>query len=533
MTVADVIALPEVARGEPTVLSDAGAGREVRWVHISDVADMSNLLEGGEIVLTTGDALRADPRPYLTTLASTGVLGVIAEFHRDWHVVPPRIGEFAASLGLTLVVLSREVRFVDITERVHRTLVAEQYEAIDFARRTHEVFTELTLGHADAAGITDAAAELLGTAVVLENLGHQAVASSGALASNVLRDWERRSRQEGGGASGEAWLPVWVGREDDRWARLIAVQPDDRDRTVMVLERAAQALEMARMAERDQLDLERQAQAGLIDDVLRERIRDEKEVAARAAALGVTPSAEYVPATLRVVDWPSESDPVSTQRRTAQLLDIVVSGVRAAGHTGLFSVRDFGEVRMVLSLKVNRGRSRRQMMDALAHALVRDIDRITGLGNVVVGLSASRAGVLSAIGGLAEAREVAQVAASMPPSGRIVFEVPDIRIRGLVALLRNDPRAGRFAEAELRELILHDIQTGTDHLDVLRAYLRLAGNKSALATHLHLSRPAVYSRLARIEEILGVDLSDGESMTSLHVALLILDAQSRATGTGR
>ncbi|HMS75495.1 PucR family transcriptional regulator [Gordonia sp. (in: high G+C Gram-positive bacteria)] len=527
MAVTEVIALPEVTRGEPVVLSDAGADREVRWVHISDVADMSNLLEGGEIVLTTGDALRADPRPYLTALASTGALGVIAEFHRDWHVVPPRIGEFAASLGLTLVILRREVRFVDITERVHRTLVAEQYEAIDFARRTHEVFTELTLGHADAADITDAAAELLGTAVVLENLGHQAVASSGALASNVLRDWERRSRQED--MRGEAWLPVWVGREGDRWARLIAVQPGDRDRTVMVLERAAQALEMARMAERDQLDLERQAQAGLIDDVLRERIRDEKEVLARAVALGFVPAAEYVPAALRVADWPLEPDPVAAQRRTAQLLDIVVSGVRAAGHTGLFSVRDFGEVRMVLSLNINRGRSRRQVVDDLARALVRDIGRITGLGNVVVGSAASRGGVSPAIGALAEAREVAQVAASMPASGRIVFEVSDIRIRGLVSLLRNDPRAIRFAESELRDLILHDIQTGTDHVDVLRAYLRLAGNKSALAAHLHLSRPAVYSRLARIEAIVG-DLSDGESMTSLHVALLILDAQSRATG---
>nr|HQV19574.1 helix-turn-helix domain-containing protein [Gordonia sp. (in: high G+C Gram-positive bacteria)] len=137
--------------------------------------------------------------------------------------------------------------------------------------------------------------------------------------------------------------------------------------------------------------------------------------------------------------------------------------------------------------------------------------------------------VSPAIGALAEAREVAQVAASMPASGRIVFEVSDIRIRGLVSLLRNDPRAIRFAESELRDLILHDIQTGTDHVDVLRAYLRLAGNKSALAAHLHLSRPAVYSRLARIEAIVG-DLSDGESMTSLHVALLILDAQSRATG---
>ena len=34
MAVTEVIALPEVTRGEPVVLSDAGADREVRWVHI-------------------------------------------------------------------------------------------------------------------------------------------------------------------------------------------------------------------------------------------------------------------------------------------------------------------------------------------------------------------------------------------------------------------------------------------------------------------------------------------------------------------
>jgi purine catabolism regulator len=43
---------------------------------------------------------------------------------------------------------------------------------------------------------------------------------------------------------------------------------------------------------------------------------------------------------------------------------------------------------------------------------------------------------------------------------------------------------------------------------------------------LHLSRPALYAKLHRIERILGVDLSDGESATSLHVAMLILDARA-------
>ena len=108
----------------------------------------------------------------------------------------------------------------------------------------------------------------------------------------------------------------------------------------------------------------------------------------------------------------------------------------------------------------------------------------------------------------------------MPVSERIVFDVNDIGIRGLISLLHDDPRLHRFAESQLRELVLDDITTGNGLVDVLRGYVRFVGNKSALAAHLHMSRPSLYAKLSRIEEILGVDLSDGETVTSLHVALL-------------
>lgn len=134
---------------------------------------------------------------------------------------------------------------------------------------------------------------------------------------------------------------------------------------------------------------------------------------------------------------------------------------------------------MVLSLKVNRGRSRRQMMDALAHALVRDIDLITGLGNVVVGLSASRAGVLvgdrRASLRRGEVRRWWRRCRRRDAScSRCPTSASGAWWRCCATTSRRPLRRG----AELRELILHDIQTGTDHLDVLRGHLRLAGNKS-------------------------------------------------------
>lgn len=537
LTVGDVIDLPVIRAGLPDVLSTAGAERTVRWVHVSDLGDLGHLLEGGELVLTTGEALRRDPRRYLENLARAGALGMIAEFD-DSFPIPPEIGPVAVELGLTAVVLRREIKFVEVTEQVHRSLVAEQYAAVEFAHRTHETFTQLTMRRASPAEITNSVAVLLDSPVVLENLQHHAVASAGASAAWLLHDWERRSRLHASDVAsndvpGQAlWTIVDVGRGDDHWARLIVPESQaDQQRTAMVLERAAQALVMHRMAERGRLDIERQAQAGLVDDVLQERIRDEGEVAARAFALGLREANEYVPISVRVPGWPASDDPIATRRRTAQLLDVVVRVVGAQGHSALFSARDAGEVLVVLALTTPRGRSRQHALDALAAATRRDVERTVGHAGAVLGLGAPGRQVMSTIHTLLQASQVAEVAAGMPTSERAVFGVQDIGIRGLISLLRDDPRLQRFAESELRDLVLDDINTGGDLLDVLRGYVQHVGNKSALASHLHMSRPSLYAKLSRIEQILGVDLADGESVTSLHVALLILDGQSQGAAS--
>ena len=57
-------------------------------------------------------------------------------------------------------------------------------------------------------------------------------------------------------------------------------------------------------------------------------------------------------------------------------------------------------------------------------------------------------------------------------------------------------------------------------LDLLELLLEHGGNKSALARAGHLSRPALYARLAKLQDRLGVSLDDAESRTALHVALL-------------
>src|SRR5262245_39062556 len=57
-TLAEILEMPTVARGRPEVVAARKAlDNQVRWVHVSELEDIAELLHGGELILTTGIAL--------------------------------------------------------------------------------------------------------------------------------------------------------------------------------------------------------------------------------------------------------------------------------------------------------------------------------------------------------------------------------------------------------------------------------------------------------------------------------------------
>ena len=167
---------------------------------------------------------------------------------------------------------------------------------------------------------------------------------------------------------------------------------------------------------------------------------------------------------------------------------------------------------------------RRAVRGRLPHV---DADRMVVAAGSLVG------GPRDARRSLIEAGQVADAAAHLAPgpggSGAPFLRLPDLRLRGLLQLVREDPRVQTYVERELGALLTHDAATGDDLVGVLRAYLDAGRNKSTAAAALHLSRPAFYDRLTRIGTVLGADLDDVETCLSLHVALLAREGQQQVT----
>ncbi|GAA3702699.1 PucR family transcriptional regulator [Arthrobacter ginkgonis] len=550
LTVRTVLALEEVSSGAPEVLAGAeGLDASVRWVHIADGERVGAVLEGGELVLSSGLSFRSPSfrssaqaaARFLDELQAAGAAGAVVELvEPDGTLADPAaaaLREAAAGRPLPVVLLNRPVRFVRVTEVVHRMLVGEQLARVERARHLHEVFTELSLQNASEQQIVDRTAEMVAAPVVLEDVAHLVLgfAAAGQDPEPLLRRWTERSRrvgyreqtgrrrQTGQGEDEEDWLQTPVGVSGRRWGRLVvpAVLEDDADAS-QVLDRAGQALTIARMAGRDERDLLEAARAGLMHELRQPLAMTEPEARTRAVALGLEPAPLYVPVVIRLDRLPGE-EPTGLQLRERALLESLGAAVRSARRSMLAAGLHSGSLGVLLGVPA------RQLEDPLLERVFGELAESGALSGLPrsgaqdsevpwsVGVGRSRASLPEAAAGLDEATQVADIAATLETRPRRYYRFADVGLRGMLALMRSDPRLRAFAEAELAPLV---DPPDPEALALLELYLKHGGNKSALARTGYLSRPALYARLARLQDRLGVSLDDAEVRTALHVALL-------------
>lgn len=540
-TVREVLALPIVLGGGPRIVAgSAGMDNPVRWVHVAEIADIAHLLKGQELVLTTGIALpdeRDALRSYVADLAAVGVAGLVVELVRHWNDALPRaLVDAAERHGVPLITLSRETRYVAVTEAVNGLIVDAQIAELRAAEQVHETFTELTVSGAEPGAVLREVARITGAAVVLETLAHEVLAydTAGSDPAELLADWQRRSAairlgERTGYHADSGALVTIVGARGHDWARLLLVCGQEPPRRhVVVAERAASALAVHHLLASQGESLERQAHRAVLRELLSSPVPS-AELLARTRGLAVPLEGRTLVGvaarpllTAGARAGPAESrSAASIEPALHELAEVIALATRRAKVSALVAAVDDTSVRALLSL--SDGADAHAVLARLAEAIHRDRGRPT-----VVAAGTTVHAAADAARSLAEAAQVAAAAmrgSAEEAAASGVHRLGDVRLRGLVHLLSGDERVRAFASRELDELLARDAASGSRLVQALRQFCAHGGNKSAAAAAAHTSRTAYYQQLARIEQILGVKLEDAESMLSLHVALLIHDAE--------
>lgn len=151
----------------------AGSGRDVRWVHVSELADPTPWLRGGELMLTTGMQLDGDDdcRKYIRRLSDAGIAGVGFGVGIGHERVPASLLEAADLLDMPLLRIPVDAPYISISEAVSNMIAAERYEAIARAFEAQQVLTRAALADSSKGLVHEIARQIRGWAIHTDSSG--------------------------------------------------------------------------------------------------------------------------------------------------------------------------------------------------------------------------------------------------------------------------------------------------------------------------------------------------------------------------
>ena len=568
ITIDDVLGFRELSAGRAEVAAGkSGLSRTLRWAHVVAGQGAISLLEGGELVLTTGagwPGSGAALAELAALLVAADPAGVILELGGQYDAAPAELVAACERSGIPLVVLHGEVRFVQITQRVHQRVLAAQTEALEARTEVHAMLTELGLNRSPIDYVIERLAETIQAPVVLEDSAGRVVAWAAGSTGNTGTSGNTGTTDNTGNNStnpeailrgfGETAINaetfagdtetfagdtdvftdhterVPVEAQGKRFGKLTAlpgpVHPAGR-RTV--LELGAFALALGRLADPEGDQWLQLSSKQLFDTLLSGRFRRDAEVAAQLRAAGLPiDDRMLLGATLRGTgDFGAHE---SLER--AVLETALRRAVAPEGRVILVQDPDDRSpnpaLLALLSFTHDDPRVQIAQTPPLAARLAHELEMLLPATTprpwrAHLGLGAPGRGLRSLITSLERVRASGHLAATAQ-TGRVTVQQAERQalaylMRGLAAL----PEVQEFARDALGPLIDHDAAAGPGHsgdlIRVLEAYLAHPTNRSLAAQRARLSRSVFYQRLALIEELLAVDLADGGTIATLAVAL--------------
>jgi purine catabolism regulator len=511
----------------PQVLAGAeNLDRVVRWVHVVDVPEPDELLRGGELVLSTGLGPGHDQlaqRRFIRSLADQEAAGLLIEIGYTYKQALPRtlVAE-AGARGLPLIATHRPTRFVDITEAIHGALVDRRLALLRRAQEAGDRMTSIVLERGDLDALLAELARSLENPVALENIAGQLVAFAPFQAGEqeVLEaHLEYLRARQPGQLQGPGWLAVEIVSGGRPWGQVTTLEIDspllDEDR--MVLERGAQALELALLHEQHDEQLRARARGSFLVELMHGRMQ-ESDAARRAAALDFRPRQKHLLA--GALGWRSERwmNLADTPEDAWAALMPAVRGGAGDGRPVLLGLHG-GSLLLIVS--VSEAVPSAEALSSLAGELRAPLRR-RGLSDsdVAIAFGGSDTTWMGVGRKLDRAANAVLAARATAPS--LWRDARHGSLVDLLYTLRRSPELLAFARDQLGPLFEERDQRSRELLRTLEAYLASSGRKAETARALHLTRQSLYLRLERLERMLGVDLDDPDVLLALHLALRAL-----------
>jgi purine catabolism regulator len=529
-TVGDLVRAPDLGL---ELLVTGDLERNVRWVHVTELADASPYLVRDEFVLTAGvwRGRGTSALDFVRALDSRHIAGIGYGLLDDGEPVPPALVRACRALGVTLAVVPVRTPFVAVSTWFVDRLTADREEAVrgtlQLAQDLLEVADDDTAPGGDALRqvarlirrtvgseifIADARGHVLaGTlaATVTATSAHpplptedelRAVARrrpAGPGATEELEGWTlypiaaggRRVALVGVGAPASGGAPAPAGPQAQ----------DAADGRLLIRSRIETALPVVGLvlARRRALRESERRQAGEVVSLVLSR--QFESARARLRVYGLDPNGALVAVVLAVGDRDHD-------------LAAAEEWLEREGHNAIVTIRG-DDLHVVIEL----GRPAGAQTDAasrIGRALTQHTGlRAAGIGEVAAGVDALRRSLVQAQQGCELGRRRGAVVAH-----------DQIGSHALLLALQDQDIIDTFQELLIGPIERYDSRHGTALVATLRTFLQLDGRWQPAADALNVHVNTLRQRLARVEALTGRSLERTPDRVDLWLALQVTAA---------
>jgi PucR family transcriptional regulator, purine catabolism regulatory protein len=512
-----------------------GLQRLVRWVHIIEVIHFEELLQGGEMILTTGAAFKSDTQlfmTYLEQLIKRNVSCLCIELGHYLSSVPQEWIKIAEEYEFPLIIFPQAVRFIDITQDIHAHIINQHHQTLQDLEKISRQFHRMTL---TSQGVTHVLQLLQSSTkaqvIYVPSEGQPKfippVASRESQRLLELLDAKLQESSETGNTvspmlievDGRTIIVQHVGAMGKTWAHIVMVlSHKPKEYEYLILDSASLSIAQDLLRKRYMEERKLYSQTLWVDDLLHLRIRDEEQV---KVLIGKDfKKLNALSYHVCLIEFEQE-----------QLQEGAYSydgdGIESLGIHLSLAVRTVFEQHAfypLITLKNNRlvvvafdQTPKRPAKKRLQHVF-QSLQQMKAEEEIklVIGVGQAGRNMMHAHVGYQEAIQ----AISLSPTlrGTVLF-FEELGVFQLLFHIADKQTLHTFVRTYLGPLIDHDQTRGSELLRTLKVYLDHDGSKQIVAQQLFIVRQSLYYRLEKIEELLGQDYMSPEKRLALQVAI--------------
>jgi purine catabolism regulator len=545
-------AMQSILGGAKLVAGAQGLDQSIEWVRLMETPEI--LPRAGDLMFTTGFPIKDDPEAQIRLvgrIADSGGVGLVVRPMPYLRKLPPEMVSEADRLNVPLFTVGADVQLIDLMAPLLERIINAEHWHLKRSIEIHRRFTELVLDGKGVNEICRTLAELLESAVTVEDASFHLLAHAGGSADphrketilrqgtpqrvlfdpqiqRVLREVEAKRGPlkvpafPHLGMSRERLIaPILAGGQVLGYISVLDHPPHNEELAFMAIEQAALVLALSVAKERELSEVEGRVRGEFLEDLLHGTYGEEAAAQRRARHLGYPLHGSHIVMLVDIDDFRGFN-------RARQISEDAIQALKRE-----FLRRVTGVVRTSYQRALVQGRSDQVVSllplgtevadhQARAHALGIQIGQVIADWKPGFTVSVGFSGPTDAPAGVAGAlREVTSVMESLARFKRWgqVVAVPELGLTGLLAAV-TDERLVDYSRRHLGPLIEHDASRKGNLVATLRAYLE-TGEQQQAAQRLRVHPNTLRYRLDRIREISSLDLEDPETRLNLAVALRV------------